>query len=454
MRIVTTELTTFSHNAKLKCSVLLFFSDRGRLMKTQANQTTFRSYLYFWSGQLISLLGSSIAQFVIIWWITLETGSALYLSIAALFGFAPMIILSPFAGVFVDRWSRKTLIGVVDFLQALATVALILLFSLNIVLLWQVFALLSLRGIFQAFHNPAVSAIIPLMVPRDKLSRMNGANYLLTGAVTLVGPVLAAVLLELWKISEILWIDAATFVVAVIPLFLITIPSVRSKQDGSVDSPSFRREFSEGLAFIKKARGFLTFVMLATALNFLLTPLSTLLPYYVKFDHLGEASDLAFVMAFFQGGVLAGGALMLAIKEFKRKMVAIVISIYIIFLGYALVALTPTGLFWLMAASALVMSFCLPLANVSIQIIRQTIVPMEMQGRVTSVMGALASAASPLGMIISGAIVQFTETANLFLGCAGLGMLILTLSWFFTDIRYIEEMETADSETEVDYAQY
>ncbi|NIQ04594.1 MAG: MFS transporter, partial [Candidatus Korarchaeota archaeon] len=83
----------------------------------------------------------------------------------------PMVILSPFAGVFVDRWSRKALIGIVDFLQALTTVAIIFLFWLEIVVIWQVLALLTVRGIFQAFHNPAVSAIVPLMVPRDKLSR-------------------------------------------------------------------------------------------------------------------------------------------------------------------------------------------------------------------------------------------------------------------------------------------
>ena len=413
-------------------------------MEIQANQTTFRSYLFFWSGQIVSLLGSSIAQFVIIWWITLETESALYLSIASLLGFAPMVILTPFAGVFVDRWSRKALIGIVDFLQALATVALIFLFWLDIVSYWQVLALLALRGIFQAFHTPAVSAIVPLMVPEDRLSRINGLNYLFTGAINLIGLVIAALLLEFWKISQILWVDAITFIVAVMPLLIIKIPSVRKKQDKS----SFRKEFVEGLAFIKNARGFLTFIMLATAVNFLLTPLSTLFPYYVRFDHLGEAPELAFVMAFFQGGMLAGGLLMSVIKGFKKKMVVIAVFAYVLFLGYTIVALTPTGLFWFMAIGGLIMAFGLPIINVSIQTIIQTVVPMKMQGRVNSVLMALSSAASPFGMILSGAIVEFTRTANLFLGCIGSGILILTLSWFFTDIRYVEKMEkkTLDSE--------
>ena len=406
-------------------------------MEIQASKATFRSYLFFWSGQLVSLFGSSIAQFVVIWWITVETGSTLYLSLASFLGLAPMVILTPFAGVLVDRWSRKALIGVADFLQALATVALIFLFWLGSVSIWQVLALLTLRGIFQAFHTPATSAIIPSMVPKDKLSRINGLNYVLSGSVTLIGPVMAALLLELWKIHQILWIDAVTFMVAILPLLMVKIPSVRKKQDNS----SFRGEFGEGLAFVKKARGLLSLLMLATVLNFLLTPLSTLMPYYVESDHLGEAPDWAFVMAFFQGGILVGGLLMSVLKGVKSKMVAITASIYVIFIGYALLALTPTGLFWFMAMSGLLMAFCVPIANVLIQTIIQTVVPMKMQGRVNSVTTALASAAQPFGMILSGTIAGLTGTANLFLGCAGLGILVLTLSWFFTDIKHVEKIE-------------
>jgi DHA3 family macrolide efflux protein-like MFS transporter len=270
------------------------------------------------------------------------------------------------------------------------------------------------------------------------LSRINGLNYLLSGAVTLSGPVVAALLLEIWQIHQILWIDVGTFLIALVPLLLVTIPSVTSPMR---EKSSFIQSFLEGLEFTKKARGFLSVLMLATALNFLLTPLSTLLPYFVKFDHFGEAPDLAFVSAFFQGGILAGGVLMSLIKGFKRKMIAVTASIYIIFLGYALVSLTPSGLFWFMALSALIMAFCVPIANVSIQTIMQTVIPLDMQGRVSSVTMALASAATPMGMILSGVIVESTRTASLFLGCAVAGVILLTLSWFLSDMRHVEKLE-------------
>ena len=108
--------------------------------------TTFKRYLLFWAGQIASTLGSSIVQFVIIWWITLQTQSGIYLSLAALVGLVPMIVLSPFVGVLVDRWNRKCMIAIADFSQALATLALILLFWAGAASIWNVLVLLGIRG--------------------------------------------------------------------------------------------------------------------------------------------------------------------------------------------------------------------------------------------------------------------------------------------------------------------
>ena len=417
-------------------------------MGTQASQATFRSYLFFWAGQLISLFGSSIAGFVIIWWITWETKSTIFLSIASFAGFAPMVLLTPIAGVYADRWNRKALIGIVDFLQALATVILILLFWWNIASVWHVIGLSVVRAVFGAFHSPAVSALIPLMVPRDKLSRINGLNYLLSGAVNLIGPLVAAPLLEIWRIYEILWIDAGTFIVALIPLLMIAIPSVRKKQEESKDKPSFRKEFVEGLAFVKSRKGLLALIVLATVLNFLIMPMNTLYPYFIMVDHLGDASNVAFVVAFFQGGMLAGGLLMSVKKEFKRRMTLMTSVLYVQCLGYAMAALTPTGAFWFMAIGALIMGSTFPVGNVLIQTIIQTIVPVEIFGRVNSVMISLANVASPAGMVLSGLMAELIGTVNLFLACSIAMVLSLTLSWIFSGVRHLDKIEAHNEEEE------
>jgi len=409
-----------------------------------ANNEAFRGYLFFWSGQLVSLLGSSIVQFAIIWWITVTTGSALHLAFATFLGLVPIVAIGPIAGVYADRWDRKKLVFVADLMQAVAVVFLIVLFWIGYEGIWQVLAVLTFRAVFQAFHEPTVTAITPSMVPQDKLSRMNGLNYLFSGAIRLVGPVSAAVLLQYWQIREILWIDVVTFLIAMVPLVLTKIPSVRKK----AASTSFKEELTQGFSFVRRTTGLLTLAILATGLNFLIMPLSTLLPYFVKYDHFGGAGELALVMAFLQGGILCGGLLMSVKKGFERKIATVITSIVIAFIGYAMIALTPLGSFWFMALSGLIFAVCLPIANVLLQTLIQMIVPLDIQGRVNSVTMALSMAAQAVGTIISGAIVEFTTTSSLFLGCSIAGIILATASWFFTDIRHLEAL-AAPTETPV-----
>lgn len=404
-------------------------------MATPANETTFRQYLAFFFGQQSSLLGSSITQFAIVWWINIETASTLYLSLAAFVGFVPMVALGFFTGVFADRFNRKAIIALADSFQALTTVILIACFmmgwaSVNVVLL-----LLALRGVCQAFHSPTVSAIVPSMVPPDKLSRINSLEYVMNGVVNVAGPLVAAVLLAFFSIDQILWVDPATFLVAVAILLLTKIPSVRA----SGAKTSFRQDFTQGFLLIRKARGLLPLIFLATILNFLLAPFSTLMPYFVRFVHFGAASDLAMVEAVFQGGMLIGGLFMFMSKGFNKKIRAFVISCLIIFTGYAAISFTPTGAFWFMAAVGLVLCLPLPAANVSVRTIIQTVVPLELQGRVSAVIMSLASLAMPLGMVLSGVLADRVGTANLFLGAAIVGITVLLPSWFLTDIRHVED---------------
>jgi DHA3 family macrolide efflux protein-like MFS transporter len=410
-------------------------------MQAVADKETFRHYLYFFFGQQFSLLGSSVVQFAIIWWITLATADTVYLSLAAFVGFAPMVVLVPFTGVLADRWNRKILIAVADFLQAFTTVILILLFWSRLASVPVVLGALGVRGICQAFHVPAASAIVPAMVPQDKLSRMNGLDYVTNGIVMLAGPVIGALLLVFASIEQVLWIDPATFAIALIPLILIRIPHVRDTHEKT----SFKKDFAEGLGFVKHTNGLLPLIFLATALNFLLMPVATLLPYFVKFDHLGNVTDLALVSALINGGMLSGGLFMTVRKGFQKGTAVFMVSILVAQIGYALISLTPYGVFWFMGMAGLIHGFPVPIANVSVRTILQKAVPLKMQGRVNSVIVSLASLATPAGMIMSGTLAKYTGTAPLFLGCALLGILVLVPSWFLTSIRRLDMVQNDTS---------
>ena len=182
-------------------------------MEEIADKKTFRNYMVFWSGQLFSLFGSSVAFFVIIWWITIETRSDLFLALASFSYILPMTIVMPLTGVLADKHNRKIIIGVVDSLQAVSTFILIIFFHMNLINPanpWIILIFLGIRGTFQGFHLPTVNAIIPAMVPKEKLSRINGINFLFTGFVQIIAPQVNALLHPISFKASILCIPSKT----------------------------------------------------------------------------------------------------------------------------------------------------------------------------------------------------------------------------------------------------
>ncbi|MHA2500397.1 MAG: MFS transporter [Candidatus Hodarchaeales archaeon] len=419
-------------------------------MNNQEPQTySYRAYLFFWAGQLQSILGSNIVQFVIIVWIAWEYNSSLLLGLSAFAGFAPLIVLTPFAGVLVDRWSRKKVIFVVDSLQALATAVLVYLFFIELESFWllvSLFIILACRGTFQAFHYPATEAIIPLMVPREKLSRLNGLTYLMLGVITIIGPLIAVFLLLYWEVYEILLLDPITFLISVIPLLIIRIPEVerRPREKGMVQE--FVDDFADGITFIKQRNGLLALLSLFTAVNFFATFLHTLLPLYVKNVHSGEQTDLGLIFATFNVGLLAGGLLMSSWKGFKRNIVGVAFGMLIMYVGFLIVTFTPQGsnAFLVMGVGMVIMGFVLPVINVSSQTIWQKVTPPEKIGRVFAARRSIAQITAPLAMITSGILAEFISIQALFFACIALGLCCLSYTWLMTELPAVEGLPVAE----------
>ncbi len=145
-------------------------------------------FFTIWLGQVASLIGSSVVQFGLIWWLTQSTGSATVLATASLIALIPGIFLAPFAGVLVDRWQRRTVMVAADGLVALAALWLAVTFWSGSIEIWHIYALMLLRSIGQSFHWPAMQASTSLMVPDEHLTRVAGLNQATKGALNIVGP--------------------------------------------------------------------------------------------------------------------------------------------------------------------------------------------------------------------------------------------------------------------------
>ena len=409
-------------------------------MEEIANRETYRSYIFFWIGQLFSLLGSMVVFLVITWWIADVYVSEVLLAIASFLYILIMTLCMPIAGVLADRVNRKKLILIADSLQAFTTFLLILLFQFGFANIWIVLVFISLRSTFQAFHVPTVNAIIPTMVPKEKLTRINGINFLFTGVVQLFAPFIGALLLIFVSVYMILWVDVITFFIALIPLILISIPSVNHVKhiEEEAKNSSFIKEFKLGLKTLKFVPGLITMIILTMILNFMIRPLDTLMPLFIKVNHRGGAGLLALAEMVFTGGMIAGAIFTSIKKNWKKKMRVIFISLIGAMVGYMILALAPSGSYLILAIGGVILGFNLPIINSIYQTFLQTTVPADKLGRVTSIDHTFSMAISPIGSLISGPLAVLLGIPTLFFSCALISLLCTIAFWSFTGIRKVD----------------
>ncbi len=301
----------------------------------------------------------------------------------------------------------------------------------------------SIRAIFQGFHTPTVNAIIPSMVPRDKLTRINGINFLFTGVVQMFASFVASILWLFLPINIILWIDIITFFIALVPLILISIPTVNhinhvENENEVVEKRSFIKEFKLGLKIIKLIPGLVIMIILSMLLNFLIRPLDTLMPLYINVNHGGTAGHLALTMIIFQGGLIAGAIVASVKKEWNNKIRVIFISIIIALVGYLIFAIAPKRSYLILGIGGVILGFNLPIINALYQTFLQTTVPPDKIGRVSSIDSTFSSAISPIGALLSGPLTVLNGIQSLLFYCALIGIIYTVIIWCFTGIRKVD----------------
>lgn len=408
-----------------------------------ATESSFKQYMFFWSAQRLSVLGSSVVQFVIIWWITITTQSELLLGLASLIGFGPAVLLSPFAGVLVDRLNRKMLIVVSDVLQGIAALALIILFMTNNASLWAILLILGIRACFAPFHNTTINAIVPTMVPKDKLSRLNGLNFFINGIISVLGPVLGALLLAVLDIGWVLWIDIITLLLALIPLAFILIPSVDKVEQEKLKVKTVFTDIADGVKTLAGIKGLISLLIVFMLCNFFVSPFTTLLPLFVEKVHLGTETDYAIVTSFMQAAMIVGGLAMVIFKGFKKKNILVCyLSIMWTFIFISILPWIPLGRFWIMGGVMFVTLLVIPVINVTINTTFQVLIPQDKFGRASSALGTITSAITPLGMVLSGIVGELIGIKLVFICSPIIGLIIVNILWAATPIRNLDKTIT------------
>jgi DHA3 family macrolide efflux protein-like MFS transporter len=399
-------------------------------------------FFTIWSGQALSILGSMIVNFALIWYMTETTGSAVILTTSTIINLVPMIFLGPILGTLVDRWKRRSIIIIADGLIVIATIILALLFWTGSMQIWHIYILLLIRSLFGGLHYMAMQSSTALMVPEKHLSRVAGMNQTLTGSVSIAGPLIGAFLLGIMPLYNILLIDILTAITAIVPLLFIVIPEPeRDKDSGKsvVNFKTIRTDLVEGFQYVRAWPGLFGLLILSTLINFVLRPVFSLVPLLITRHYGGGAIEFGWVDAAFGAGAILGGLLLGVWGGFKKRMVSVVVGGTFGGIGILFTAIGPSDALWMALFGFGLFGFTMAFVDGPLMAILQAKVAPDMQGRVFSLLMSLTRIAAPIGLLAAGPISDLIDIRIWFLFGGAMVAILSLAALFVPTILNIEQ---------------
>lgn len=399
-------------------------------------------FFTIWTGQTLSWIGSAVAQFGLVWWVTEQTGSATVLAVATLLSMLPGIVLGPLIGALIDRWNRRQVMLVADGVIALASLWLAYLFWTEVLQIWQFYTVLVIRAVGQTFHWPANQASISLMVPKAHLPRIGGLNQTIGGAVNIIAPMIGAFLLQVMPLHAIMMIDVITAIFSILPLLIIIIP----QPDTPVAEVTMRanidavwQDMIEGFRYIWNWSGVFWLLIIAMLINFFVNPAMSLVPILVTDHFQGQALELGWLNASWGLGMVVGGLILGAWGGFEKRVYTMLMGIFGLGIGILMVAFAPANMLLLAILGFLVGSAMNAITNGSAFALLQTLVTPEMQGRVFTVVMSMAGAVSPLSLAVGGPIADRFGIRTLYFLASGSILVLALIAWRSPVIRDLED---------------
>jgi DHA3 family macrolide efflux protein-like MFS transporter len=355
----------------------------------------------FLGSQMLSLFGSMLVQYAILWYVTLNTKSGIMMTVVIICGFIPTFLLSPFAGVWADRYDRKLLIAASDALIAVSTLVMAVLFLMGYESLWLLFVMSAIRAAGAGVQTPAVSALLPQIVPEDQLTRVNGINGSLQAFNMLVAPMVSVALLSMASIEAIFFVDVVTAAVAIfILLALLHVP--KHQKAAEARKVGYMDDLKKGYLYIRDHAFLKQFFLFAACLFAFTAPAAFLTPLQVTRTFGADEWRLGAIEVAFSLGMLIGGGVIAAWGGFKNRTHTIAFACASF--GICTFALGVVPSFWIYLAVMAVTGLVMPLFNTPVIVLLQEKVEPDYHGRVFGVFSMISTSVMPLGMLVYGPI--------------------------------------------------
>lgn len=378
-----------------------------------------RDVTVFLAGQTVSLFGSMLVQYAVLWHLTLETRSGGVLAVASVVGFLPQAVVSVFGGVWADRLDRKALIIGADATIALTTLALALLMMGGADDLWLIYAALAIRSAGAGIQMPAVSSLLPQIVPTEKLLRVNGINGSIQSALMLVAPAAAAAVYASASIVAVFFVDVVTAAIGIGLLLLVAVPRLVRSEAGPV---GYLDDLRGGVRYVL-THTFVRWLLALYAVVFLLIVApSYLTPLMVVRTFGDEVWKLTVNELAFSVGMLLGGVAIAAWGG-SRNRIAMLLGSTLVF-GALSVGMGLSTNMWVFFSLMFGLGLAVPFFSTpSMTVLQETVEP-EMQGRVFGFVGIVMAVAMPIGMAVFGPLAD-TFTVEQLLVAAGLALFVV-----------------------------
>ena len=363
---------------------------------------TMRTFYLIWFGQLVSTLGSGLTGFALGVYIYQTTQSTTAFALAMLAFTVPGVFFSPVAGALVDRFPRRWMMILSDVGAGLTTLAIFLLLVSGKLEVWHIFVTNFFNGLFNTFQWPAQSAATTMLVPQSQLGRAGGMVQIGEGISQLLSPAIAGVMFVTWGMASVVFIDLITMSIAVGTLLLISIPEPVRSHEEQESRKSISKSIRFGLDYIRARRGLFYLLMYFATINLLFNMIGPL--WTPLLLNLGTPDQAGFVGSIVGVGMLLGTFVMSAWGGPKRRVYGVLGSG--IWTGAMLLLLGFKASVPLIAISGFLAMFVFPIMNGSSQALWQSKTDPDVQGRGFSVRRMLAQFTVPIGILLSGPLVD------------------------------------------------
>jgi len=395
-------------------------------------------------GQGLSLLGSALTQFVLLWWITDTTGSLSALATAGMAALLPQALLAPLGGTLADRYSRRLLMIGADVVSALCMVVLIALFLTDTVNLVHVYVMMAIRSAMQAFQAPASAASVAMLVPPSFLTRAAGLNQSVQSMTVVAAAPLGAFALGVMPLGWALAIDVVTALAGIVPLLIFEVPQPKPRRarQGTITSDLWA-EFKEGVSLVWSSPGLRRLYGLIAGVVLVVMPSFTLVPLLVK-NHFGGGAHQVALMEGLSGVGMVLGGILVAVMVPRRHILWVLLGFSASCLSLSLTALVPEGMFGFAVVWWFISGTTFVFANAPLTALLQTMIPLHLQGRALSLLNTIMGLAAPMGLAVVTPLGDLVAVDTLFVVIGILGALV-SLSGFLSPALLCLQSETHET---------